>query len=108
LWLTDRDTDDPTQVTPPLDQIDDPIGQVTADGALIYPAITRAFEGSYPLKQIFDIPIASAAGITRPISRAIEGIWSWVTLVASAPAICSTRGMQHSYGDLRHAGVGQK
>jgi len=31
--LTDRDTDDPSQVGPLLDQIDDPIGRVTADGA---------------------------------------------------------------------------
>jgi transposase len=31
--LTDQDTDDPSQVGPLLDQIDDPIGQVTADGA---------------------------------------------------------------------------
>ena len=31
--LTDQDTDDPSQVAPLLDQIDDPIGQVTADGA---------------------------------------------------------------------------
>jgi len=31
--LTDQDTDDSSQVGPLLDQIDDPIGQVTADGA---------------------------------------------------------------------------
>jgi hypothetical protein len=31
--LTDQDADDPSQVDPLLDQIDDPIGQVTADGA---------------------------------------------------------------------------
>src|SRR3978361_15644 len=31
--LTDQDTDDPSQVSPLLDQIDDPIVQVTADGA---------------------------------------------------------------------------
>jgi hypothetical protein len=31
--LTDQDADDPSQVAPLLDQIDDPIGQVTADGA---------------------------------------------------------------------------
>ena len=31
--LTDQDVDDPCQVGPLLDQIDDPIGQVTADGA---------------------------------------------------------------------------
>ncbi len=31
--LTDQDTDDPSQVGPLLDQIDDPIGRVTADGA---------------------------------------------------------------------------
>ncbi len=31
--LTDQDTDDPSQVAPLLDQIDDPIGRVTADGA---------------------------------------------------------------------------
>jgi hypothetical protein len=31
--LTDQDTDDPSQVAPPLDQIDDPIDQLTADGA---------------------------------------------------------------------------
>src|ERR1700761_9555325 len=31
--LTDQDTDDPSQVAPLLDQIDDQIGQVTADGA---------------------------------------------------------------------------
>src|SRR3978361_795688 len=31
--LTDQDTDDPSQVGPLLDQIDDPIVQVTADGA---------------------------------------------------------------------------
>ena len=31
--LADQDTDDPSQVAPLLDQIDDPIGQVTADGA---------------------------------------------------------------------------
>jgi len=31
--LTDQDTDDPSQVAPLLDQIDDSIGQVTADGA---------------------------------------------------------------------------
>jgi hypothetical protein len=31
--LTDQDTDDPSQVAPLLDQIDDPIGQVPADGA---------------------------------------------------------------------------
>ena len=31
--LTDQDTDDPSQVGPLLDQIADPIGQVTADGA---------------------------------------------------------------------------
>src|SRR5882757_1419246 len=31
--LTDQDTDDPSQVAPLLDQIDDPIIQVTADGA---------------------------------------------------------------------------
>jgi len=30
--LTDQDTDDPSQVAPLLDQIDDPIGRVTADG----------------------------------------------------------------------------
>ena len=30
--LTDQDTDDPSQVGPLLDQIDDPIGRVTADG----------------------------------------------------------------------------
>jgi hypothetical protein len=33
--LTDQDADDPSQVGPLLDQIDDPIGQVTADGALV-------------------------------------------------------------------------
>ena len=31
--LTDQDTDDPSQVEPLLDQIDDPIARVTADGA---------------------------------------------------------------------------
>jgi transposase len=31
--LTEQDTDDPSQVEPLLDQIDDQIGQVTADGA---------------------------------------------------------------------------
>jgi transposase len=31
--LTDQDVDDPSQVGPLLDQIGDPIGQVTADGA---------------------------------------------------------------------------
>src|SRR5215207_6195166 len=31
--LTDQDTDDPSQVGPLLNQIDDPIAQVTADGA---------------------------------------------------------------------------
>ena len=31
--LTDQDTDDPSQVAPLLNQIDDPIGRVTADGA---------------------------------------------------------------------------
>jgi hypothetical protein len=31
--LTDQDADDPSQVGPLLDQIDEPIGQVTADGA---------------------------------------------------------------------------
>ena len=31
--LTDQDTDDPSQVGPLLDRIDDPIGRVTADGA---------------------------------------------------------------------------
>ncbi len=31
--LTDQDADDPSQVEPLLDQIDDPIGRVTADGA---------------------------------------------------------------------------
>ena len=31
--LTDQDVDDPSRVGPLLDQIDDPIGQVTADGA---------------------------------------------------------------------------
>jgi len=31
--LTDQDTDDPSQAGPLLDQIDDPIGRVTADGA---------------------------------------------------------------------------
>jgi len=31
--LTDQDIDDPSQVGPLLDQIDDPIGRVTADGA---------------------------------------------------------------------------
>ncbi len=31
--LTDQDVDDPSQVGPLLNQIDDPIGQVTADGA---------------------------------------------------------------------------
>jgi hypothetical protein len=31
--LTDQDTDDPSQVAPLLDQIDNPNGQVTADGA---------------------------------------------------------------------------
>jgi hypothetical protein len=31
--LTDQDTDDPSQVTPLLDQIDTPIARVTADGA---------------------------------------------------------------------------
>ncbi len=31
--LTDQDTDDPSQVGPLLDQVDDPIGPVTADGA---------------------------------------------------------------------------
>ena len=31
--LTDHDIDDPSQVGPLLDQIEDPTGQVTADGA---------------------------------------------------------------------------
>ncbi len=31
--LTDQDSDDPSQVAPLLDQVDDPIGRVTADGA---------------------------------------------------------------------------
>ena len=31
--LTDQDADDPSQVEPLLDQIDDPTGQITADGA---------------------------------------------------------------------------
>jgi len=31
--LTDQDVDDPSQVAPLLDQVDDPIGRVTADGA---------------------------------------------------------------------------
>jgi hypothetical protein len=33
--LTDQDVDDPSQVAPLLDQIDDPIGQVTADGKVV-------------------------------------------------------------------------
>ena len=37
--LTDQDADDPSQVGPLLDQIDDPIGQVTADGAPTYQTI---------------------------------------------------------------------
>ena len=31
--LTDQDVDDPSQVGPLLEQIEDPSGQVTADGA---------------------------------------------------------------------------
>jgi len=34
--LTDQDTDDPSQVGPLLNQIDDPIGQVTAGGSVVH------------------------------------------------------------------------
>jgi Transposase DDE domain len=39
--LTDHDTDDPSQVAPLLGQIDDPIGQVTADSAIFSLRSTR-------------------------------------------------------------------
>ena len=41
--LTDQDVDDPSQVGLLLDQIDAPIGQVTADGA--YDGDPTAFDG---------------------------------------------------------------
>src|SRR5450631_4232028 len=47
--LTDQDADDPSQVAPLLDQIDDPLGQVTADGAYdgapTYPTIAQHGDG---------------------------------------------------------------
>ena len=44
--LTDQDTDDPSQVGPLLDQIDDPIGRVTADGgAPTYQTIAACGDG---------------------------------------------------------------
>ena len=43
--LTDQDTDDPSQVAPLLDQIGDPIGQVTADGAPTYQTIAQHGDG---------------------------------------------------------------
>jgi hypothetical protein len=47
--LTDQDVDDPSQVGPLLDQIDDPIAQVTADGAYdgtpTYQTIARHGDG---------------------------------------------------------------
>ncbi len=47
--LTDQDTDDPSQVGPLLDQIDDPIGRVTAygayDGAPTYQTIAAYGDG---------------------------------------------------------------
>ena len=39
--LMDQDADDPSQVSPLLDQIDDPITRVTADGAYDKPPPTR-------------------------------------------------------------------
>ena len=47
--LTDQDVDDPSQVGSLLDQIDDPIGKVTADGAYggtpTYQTIARHGDG---------------------------------------------------------------
>ena len=47
--LTDQDVDDPSQVGSLLDQIDDPIGKVTADGAYdgtpIYQTIAQHGDG---------------------------------------------------------------
>jgi hypothetical protein len=47
--LTDQDADDPSQVGPSLDQIEDPVGQVTADGAYdgapIYQTIAQHGDG---------------------------------------------------------------
>ncbi len=44
--LTDQDVDDPSQVAPLLDQIDDPIGRVTADGASTYHTIAAYGDGT--------------------------------------------------------------
>jgi hypothetical protein len=43
--LTDQDADDPSQVGPLLNQIDEPIAQVTADGALTYETIAAHGDG---------------------------------------------------------------
>ena len=48
--LTDQDTDDPSQVAPLLDQIDDPIDQMTADGAC---------DGAPPTRRSRSMAIAS-------------------------------------------------
>jgi hypothetical protein len=48
--LTDQDADDPSQVGPLLDQIDEPIGQVTADGA---------YDGSPPTRLLQRTAMAS-------------------------------------------------
>src|SRR3954447_26786512 len=59
--LTDQDVDDPSQVGPLLDQLDDPIAQVTADGA---------YDGA-PTYQTIAAHCGDIAGVIPPRATAV-------------------------------------
>src|SRR5947208_16725773 len=61
--LTDEDTDDPSQVGPLLDQIDEPIVQVTADGA---------YDGA-PIYQMIAAHGGDIAVVVPPRATAVPG-----------------------------------
>jgi transposase len=61
--LTDQDVDDPSQVGPLLDQIDDPIAQVTADGA---------YDGA-PIYQTIAAHGGDIAVVVPPRATAVPG-----------------------------------
>ena len=82
--LTDQETDDPCQVAPLLDQIDDPIGQVTADGAYdgapTYQTIAQHGDGM----RHFPRPNRVACGTLR--RRHTMGRWcTWPVRAEMAP-----------------------
>ena len=79
--LTEQDTDDPSQVGPLLDQIDDPIARVTADGA---------YDGVPTYQTI----AAHGDGIVVVIPAALDGRGQWRT----GPALTTRPPSGDDYG----------